>query len=120
MPLKYNTLRKYQGFREVGKGWWCTAGMGSVTQKWLFVCYARPSEERWRELGIMDYALPMVVEKVAVSSHEVLKRDTMTSHALRLCRKLPKTGRFKLASYCFSEISFSDFPFKTQLCDRAG
>ena len=68
----------------------------------------------------MDYALPMVVEKVAVSSHEVLKRDTMTSHALRLCRKLPKTGRLKLASYCFSEISFSDFPFKTQLCDRAG
>ena len=59
MPLKYNTPRKYQGFREVGKGWWCTAGMGSVTQKWLFVCYARPSEERWRELGIMDYALPM-------------------------------------------------------------
>jgi hypothetical protein len=31
----------------------------------------------------MDYALRIVVEKVAISSQEVIKRDTITSHALQ-------------------------------------
>jgi len=49
----------------------------------LWSCYALLSEERWRELGIMDYELRIVVEKVASSSQEVMKRDTITSYALR-------------------------------------
>jgi hypothetical protein len=32
----------------------------------------------------MDYELRIVVEKVAVSSQEVVKRDTITSYALHL------------------------------------
>ena len=47
---------------------------GSVTKRLLFLCYARLSEERWRELCIMDYELRIVVEKVAVSSQEVVQR----------------------------------------------
>jgi len=31
----------------------------------------------------MDYELRIVVEKVAVSSQEVVKRDTITSYPLR-------------------------------------
>ena len=36
------------------------------------------SEKRWRERGIMDYELRIIVEKVAISSQEVIKRDTIT------------------------------------------
>jgi hypothetical protein len=57
--------------------------VGSVTKRLLFLCYARLSEERWRELCIMDYELRIVVEKVAVSSQEVVKRDTITSYAIQ-------------------------------------
>jgi hypothetical protein len=60
----------------------CNA-IGSVTKRLLFMCYARLSEERWRELCIMDYELRIVVEKVAVSSQEVVKRDTIISYALQ-------------------------------------
>src|SRR5262245_28958605 len=58
---------------------------GSVTKRLLFLwsCYALLSEERWRERGIMDYELRIVVEKVASSSQEVMKRDTITSYALQ-------------------------------------
>src|SRR6266446_9929373 len=56
---------------------------GSVTKRLLFLCYARLSEERWRELCIMDYELRIVVEKVAVSSEEVVQRDTIASYALQ-------------------------------------
>ena len=31
----------------------------------------------------MDYELRIVVEKVAISSQEVIKRDTITSYALQ-------------------------------------
>ena len=37
----------------------------------------------WRELCIIDYELRIVVEKVAVSSQEVVQRDTITSYALQ-------------------------------------
>jgi hypothetical protein len=30
----------------------------------------------WRELSIMDYALRIVVEKVAINSQEVITRDS--------------------------------------------
>src|SRR5690242_4239772 len=60
-------------------------GVGSVTKRLLFLwsCYAPPAEEPWRELCIMDYELRIVVEKVAVSSQEVVKRDTIISYALQ-------------------------------------
>ena len=32
---------------------------------------------------IMDYELRIIVEKVAISSQEVVKRDTITSYALQ-------------------------------------
>ena len=35
----------------------------------------------------MDYELRIVVEKVAISSQEVIKRDTITSYDIRFCRK---------------------------------
>src|SRR5215831_21351057 len=64
-------------------------------KKVAVVCYARFSEERWRELCIMDYELRIVVEKVAVSSQEVVKRDTIASYALQL-----RLSRFMI--YCAS------------------
>ena len=51
------------------------SGHGSVTKRLLFLCYARLSEERWRELCIMNYELRIVVEKITVSSQEVVQRD---------------------------------------------
>src|SRR5712691_10372359 len=66
--------------------------VGSVTKRLLFLCYARLSEERWRELCIMDYEICIVVEKVAVSSQEVVKRDTITSYALQCPTSILELG----------------------------
>src|SRR5205807_9989797 len=33
MQLKYSTPRKYKGFREVGKGWFCTEGIRKRNKK---------------------------------------------------------------------------------------
>src|SRR5262245_10465219 len=65
---------------------------GSVTKRLLFLCYARSSEEQWRELCIMDYELRIVVEKVAVSSEEVVQRDTITSYALQCPTSIGELG----------------------------
>src|SRR5215813_10249627 len=65
---------------------------GSVTKRLLFLCYARFSEERWRELCIMDYELCIVVEKVAISSQKVVKRDTIASYALQCPTSIVELG----------------------------
>src|SRR5215468_10605494 len=44
------------------------------------------------ELGIMDYALHIVVEKVASSSQEVIKRDTITNYALQCPTSIGELG----------------------------
>src|SRR5919204_5557902 len=41
---------------------------------------------------IMDYALRIVVEKVAISSHEVIKRDTITSYAVQCPTSIVELG----------------------------
>jgi hypothetical protein len=40
----------------------------------------------------MDYELRIVVEKVAVSSQEVVKRDTITSYALQRPTSIEELG----------------------------
>jgi hypothetical protein len=40
----------------------------------------------------MDYELRIVVEKVAISSQEVLKRDTITSYALQCPTSIGELG----------------------------
>ena len=46
----------------------------------------------WRELSIMDYALRIVVEKVAINSQEVIKRDTITSYAVQCPTSIGELG----------------------------
>jgi hypothetical protein len=41
---------------------------------------------------IMDYELRIVVEKVAISSQEVIKRDTITSYALQCPTSIVELG----------------------------
>ena len=41
----------------------------------------------------MDYALRIVVEKVAIRSQEVIKRDTITSYALQCPTSMVELGR---------------------------
>src|SRR2546428_14159664 len=41
---------------------------------------------------IMDYELRIIVEKVAVSSQEVIKRDTITSYALQCPTSIGELG----------------------------
>ena len=40
----------------------------------------------------MDYALRIVVEKVAISSQEVIKRDTITSYAVQCPTSIVELG----------------------------
>ena len=40
----------------------------------------------------MDYALRIIVEKVAISSQEVIKRDTITSYALQCSTSMVELG----------------------------
>ena len=40
----------------------------------------------------MDYELRIIVEKVAVSSQEVIKRDTITSYALQCPTTIVELG----------------------------
>ena len=40
----------------------------------------------------MDYALRIIVEKVAISSQEVIKRDTITSYALQCPTSMVELG----------------------------
>jgi hypothetical protein len=40
----------------------------------------------------MDYALRIVVEKVAISSQEVIKRDTITSYAIQCPTSIGELG----------------------------
>ena len=51
-----------------------------------------PIRAAWRELCIMDYALRMVVEKVAISSQEVIKRDTITNDAVQCPTAIGELG----------------------------
>ena len=46
----------------------------------------------------MDYELRIVVEKVAISSQEVIKRDTITSYALQ-CPTSNKASPQQAAGY---------------------
>jgi hypothetical protein len=41
---------------------------------------------------IMDYELRIIVEKVAISSQEVIKRDTITSYALQCPTSIVELG----------------------------
>jgi hypothetical protein len=43
-------------------------------------------------LGVMDYELRIVVETVAISSQEVIKRDTVTSYALQCPTSIVELG----------------------------
>jgi hypothetical protein len=54
--------------------------------------YALLSEAHWRELSIMDYAIHIVVEKVALSSQEVIKRDTITSYDIQCPTSIGELG----------------------------
>ena len=40
----------------------------------------------------MDYELRIIVEKVAISSQEVIKRDTITSYALQCPTSIVELG----------------------------
>ena len=50
------------------------------------------SEAHGRELRIMDYALRIVVEKVAISRQEVTKRDTITSYDIQCPTSIGELG----------------------------
>src|ERR687886_2554016 len=65
---------------------------GSVTKRFLWSCYALLSKAYWGELGIMDYALHIVVEKVSINSQEVIKRDTITSYAIQCPTSIGELG----------------------------
>jgi hypothetical protein len=56
------------------------------------VMICSPIRERWRERGIMDYELRIIVEKVAISSQEVITRDTITSYALQCPTSIVELG----------------------------
>src|SRR5262252_7680634 len=58
---------------------------GSVIKvvKQVIACYPPPVEITWRRTVIMDYELRIVVEKVAVRSQEVVKRDTIKRYGIQ-------------------------------------
>jgi hypothetical protein len=70
-----------------------------------------PIRAAWRELCIMDYALRMVVEKVAISSQEVIKRDTINQ---RRCAVSNRHWRAGTAPYRAASL-IRNAPFLT-LC----
>ena len=67
---------------------------GSVTARLLFLwsCSALLAEAPWRELGLQDDEVRIVVEQVVVSSHEVGKRDTSTSDARHCATSMGERG----------------------------
>src|SRR5262249_54943868 len=65
---------------------------GNVTKSVLVSRYALLFESHLRELCTMDYAIHIVVAKVAISSHEVIKRDTITSYDIQCPTSIGELG----------------------------
>ena len=58
----------------------------------------------------MDYALRIVVEKVAISSQEVVKRDTVQSYAMQCPTSIAELGLPFHRMTWWSVSPFSEIP----------